>query len=364
MPQISKVEAVIFSDPYLPQLLVRIETEDGLIGWGESWWGISPALAQKKELPAPLEHLLHPIAEAVDKLFGPRLINEDADRIEYLWKDMYRFAYRYGFEGVISSAVSGIDLALWDLMGQRLNVPVVQLLGGQVRDCIRAYASLPPLRDTDLLRREIKRALDAGFKGIKLHEIDPQMARIAREASGPDTAIMFDVNGHFTPLQAIAVARKLMAYDLTWFEEPTWPMHDHRAMACVKEDTGIRVAAGENEFSLGGFDRLIKSASVDYLMPEVSKVGGLTMMRKIIALAELHNQTLSPHGYRIGPALYANLHWTLSTPHADWVEIPFLPEGMAFPSQIPLPRMEGGYIHLPQGVGLGIKEVHRGSCTT
>jgi L-alanine-DL-glutamate epimerase-like enolase superfamily enzyme len=114
------------------------------------------------------------------------------------------------------------------------------------------------------------------------------------------------------------------------------------------------LAAGENEYQLSAFHRLMSSGAVDYVMPEITKVGGLTMVRKISALAELLNFPICPHGYRIGPALYANIQWALSHTGVDWLEIPWLPEGYRFPAAVPLPVIENGKIGLPHGPGLGM----------
>lgn len=352
--KIEKIETIILEDLYLPQLLVRITTDDGLTGLGECWWGISPAAAEIRDLRLPPANMVDPIASTVNNILGPIAINQDADRIENLWQEMIHFAYRYGDEGILRCALSGIDLALWDLGAKKAGVPVVHLLGGKVKDRVRVYASLPPLKDAALVCSESRRAREKGFTGVKLHEVRPEMAREVREAVGPDMAIMFDVNGHFSAEEACRVAEQLMKYDTYWFEEPTWPMRGHRAMARVKQETGICVAAGENEFNPDSFERLMTSGAVDYVMPEISKIGGLTAAAKISELAERHHLPISPHGFRIGPALYANVHWALSCPHSDWIEVPFLPLGYEFPANLPLPPIEGGMMKLPEGPGLGL----------
>jgi L-alanine-DL-glutamate epimerase-like enolase superfamily enzyme len=352
--KIVKIETRIYEDPYLPQLFVQVTTEDGLSGLGECWWGVSPADPKIKDLNLPPANMVDPIAVTVDHILSPVLINQDSDQIERLWQETIHFAYRYGDEGILRCALSGIDLALWDLLGKKLGIPVVQLLGGTVKDKVRAYASLPPLRDASLVRQESNRAQEAGFVGIKLHELTPEMAGHAREAVGPEMAIMFDVNGHFTVAEAIKIADELLQYDVLWFEEPTWPMRDHEAMARVKLETGVCIAAGENEYNLDSFERLMTSGAVDYVMPEISKIGGLTAARKIAVMGELYNLPISPHGFRIGPAFYANVHLALSCPTSDWIEVPFLPEGFEFPTNIPLPQMADGAINLPQGNGLGL----------
>lgn len=235
---IAKVETRLFEDRFFPQLLVQVTTDEGLTGTGECWWGVSPAAQEIRELNLKPAAMVEPIAAVVKSLLHPLLVGRPSEHIEDLWQRMIRFIYRYGDQGVVRCAVSGVDLALWDLLGKQLGVPVIQLFGGPVKDGLRAYASLPPLKEPYRIREESRRARQAGFTGIKLHETDPETAALVREEVGSDVAIMFDVNGHFAMPEALKTAARLQAYDGYWFEEPVWPMRDHRAMARIKKETG------------------------------------------------------------------------------------------------------------------------------
>ena len=185
-----------------------------------------------------------PIVSAVEDLLAPHLVGQDPGRIEFLWQRMHRYAYRYGAEGVVMCALSGIDLALWDLKGQVLERSVMEILGGPVYDGVRAYASMPPFQGREkLIRQECARAVDAGFTGIKLHEQTVEAVAMARDEIGPDIALMLDVNGHWTPEQSADMARRLAQYDLAWLEEPIFPMQDHEALLRLKMYTGIPLAA-------------------------------------------------------------------------------------------------------------------------
>jgi len=321
-----------------PQIFVRITTDEGLQGIGEAWWGLS----------------VKPVESAIRDSLAPLLLGEDPSRIEYLWNKMFKYTYRYGTEGVILCGLSGIDLALWDLKGKQLGVPVANLLGGLVRDCIKAYASLPPLRQEKILIDQIERAVDAGFAGVKLHEVNTELVAVAREVAPKGYPIMLDVNGHWTPKEAEKNAKVLEKFDLTWLEEPIWPMQDHKSMARVQRRVRVPFAAGENEYMLSAFDSLMKSGAVDYVQPEITKIGGLSMARKISVIADLHNFPICPHGFRVGPALYANIHWALTQMNMEWLEIPLLPENYRFPSGICIPKMINGKIYLPEGYGLGL----------
>ena len=321
-----------------PQIFVRITTDEGLQGIGEAWWGLS----------------VKPVESAIRDSLAPLLLGEDPSRIEYLWNKMFKYTYRYGTEGVILCGLSGIDLALWDLKGKQLGVPVANLLGGLVRDCIKAYASLPPLHQEKILIDQIERAVDAGFAGVKLHEVNTELVAVARETAPKGYPIMLDVNGHWTPKEAEKNAKVLEKFDLTWLEEPIWPMQDHKSMARVQRRVRVPFAAGENEYSLSAFDSLMKSGAVDYVQPEITKIGGLSMARKISAIADLHNFPICPHGFRVGPALHANVHWALTQMNMEWLEIPLLPESSPFPPGICIPKMINGQVYLPEGYGLGL----------
>jgi D-galactarolactone cycloisomerase len=336
--KIKKIETIPYAGGPLSQLFVQVTTDEGLVGQGETWYG----------LPTK------PIQSAVEDTLLPILLNEDSSRIEYLWNKMYRHAYRYGTEGVLLCAISGIDLALWDLMGKRVQSPVSQLIGGMVKEGIRAYASFPPYREEKILLREVKRSLQLGFAGIKLHETDLSLITSASKAVPKGYPLMVDVNGHWNVLEAEENARILEELNIYWLEEPLFPMQDHEAMARVRQRVNLRLAAGENEFTLMAFNRLLKSGAIDFVQPEITKIGGLTMARKISVLADLYNIPVCPHSFRIGPAAYANMHWALSQQNMDWMEIPLLPEGVSFPSDTPRLKMVKGRVILPEGPGFGL----------
>lgn len=338
--KITNVETELYENARFPQIFVKIRTDEGLTGFGEAWWGVS----------------VRPVDSVIRDVLTPLLVGEDSSQITALWNKMYRRGYRYGTEGIYLCGLSAVDLALWDLMGKRLDVPVARLLGGTVRDGIRAYASFPPLREEGKIKREIERAVEAGFPGVKLHEDDVDLIAAARNATPEGLPLMVDVTGHWTPREAEEMARSFEPYDITWLEEPVFPMQDHDAMARIRKNINMRLAAGENEYTLKGFDDLMSSGSVDFVQPQVTKIGGLTMARKVSVLADLYNIALSPHSYRVGPGAYANVHWALSQENMEWMEIPWLPDELSFASDIPRLTMVDGLITLPEGPGLGLPD--------
>ncbi len=175
-----------------------------------------------------------------------------------------------------------------------------------------------------------------------------------REALGKGVRLMVDVNGHFDLNDAIAFGRAIAPFDILWYEEPVRPMRSHDAIASVAKAQPIDLAAGENEYSLDDFSRLLKRDALRWLQPEITKIGGLTPARKISALAELHNVALAPHNFRIGPSLYASIHWGFASPATRWFELPWLPEGVNATCGARLPEIVDGCITLPEGPGFGL----------
>ena len=263
------------------------------------------------------------------------------------------WGYRYADQGIFLMGLSGVDLALWDLKGKRLGASVGSQLGGPVKDGIPGYASFPRYGNAARLAAETVRAVEFGFTAVKLHEIDLELiAGLCREFA--DTVkVMVDVNGHFDPVEAIAFGNRLGELGVTWFEEPVRPMRDHDAIARVGASIGCDLAAGENEYSLQDFDRLLATGALAYLQPEITKIGGLTAARRISTLAELYNVALCPHNFRLGPSLYASIHWAFTSPASKWLEMPWVPPGQAFSFPAPLPPMRGGFVLPINGPGLG-----------
>jgi L-alanine-DL-glutamate epimerase-like enolase superfamily enzyme len=349
MAEIDDVHAEILDGGDLINCIVTVRDSDGAEGVGETWWGIADQEAPKRAAA--------PIASVVNDLLAPRIMGRDAERIERLWFDLWDWGYRYADQGIFLMGLSGVDLALWDLAGKRAGTPVASLLGGPCLDSIPAYASLPPLREPDRVLGETIRAMEHGFTAVKLHELDPDLTALVRREVGDGITIMVDVNGHFDPIEAVEVGRRLAELEVLWYEEPVRPMRDHEALSRIGPAAGCDLAAGENEYAVDDFDRLLATGAVTYLQPEITKIGGLTPARRVAALAELYNVALCPHNFRLGPALYASINWAFTSPASRWMEVPWLPEGLAFSHPAPLPPLVGGAVEPPPGPGLGADPV-------
>jgi len=345
MAKIDRVTTEIMASERLVNVIVSVTDADGAVGVGESWWGIPD-----NDVPG---RSARPIASVIDDVLAPRVVGREANDIEAIWFDLYDWGARYGDTGIYMMGVSGIDLALWDLKGKRLDVPVLDLLGGAAMPALPVYASLPALRTRELLHRETGRALDAGFAAVKLHEIDAELTAFLRDEFGPDLVLMVDVNGAFDPIEAIEQGRRLSELGVLWFEEPVKPMSDHQAIARVGGAIDCDLAGGENEYSLASFDRLLATGALTYVQPEITKIGGMTGAKRVGALVERYNVALCPHNFRLGPSLYASMHWAFNSPASRWIEVPFMPADISFSYPAVLPPVVDGMVHPVAGPGWG-----------
>ena len=317
--KIAAVEAVPLGIPWQPtdppspwtarlgkQVLVRVATDEGLVGWGEAF-----------ALGAPTA-----VCAVVHEALGPLLLGEPPTDIERLVDRLHRATLLFGRRGLGMFAISGVELALWDLAGQVRGVPVYELLGGLVQPRIPAYASLARFDRPADVARAAAAAVAQGFRGVKLHQTDLASVAAAREAVGPDVALMLDVNCPWTPAEAIRMGRALARYDLAWLEEPVWPPEDYQGLARVRAALDTPIAAGENEATAIGFREMLRAGAVDILQPSPTKVGGLGEAKKIATLAAAWNVAVVPHSFYFGPGLAAALHLAASTPGMAWVEWP------------------------------------------
>ena len=272
-------------------LLVRVETDTGLIGWGEAFcYGCTDAVR------AALDHMIAPIA-----------IGRDAGDIGRLSRDLQQMLHLFGRYGITTFALSGLDIALWDIAGKAANLPLHRLLGGAGRDSLPAYASLLKYRDPERVAARVKQALEQGYNHIKLHETEEPEVRAARLAAGDSVAIMVDTNCPWTPEEARHMALKLRQYDLFWLEEPIFPPEDFAAIAKLRAGTGVAMAAGENNCTSFQFREMFAAGAVDYAQPSVTKVGGVTEFQKVAVLADAAGVTLMPHSPYFGPGFLATL---------------------------------------------------------
>jgi L-alanine-DL-glutamate epimerase-like enolase superfamily enzyme len=266
---------------------------------------------------------------------------------------LHRATLVFGRRGLGMFAISGVELALWDLAGQAQGLPVYALLGGLAQPRLPAYASLARFERPAEVARAAAAAAAEGFRGVKLHQTDVASVAAARAALGPVVALMLDVNCPWTPDQAIEMGRALAPFDLAWLEEPVWPPEDYAGLARVAAALAMPVAAGENEATAVGFRAMLGAGAVDIVQPSPTKVGGLGEAQAIAALAAAANVTLVPHSFYFGPGLAAALHLAAATPGVPWVEWPM--GELATPLLEEPIRPVGGWLAPPATPGLGVR---------
>ncbi len=222
------------------------------------------------------------------------MLGEDARDIRALMARLAQRFHLYGRNGPLIYALSAIDIALWDIAGKQAKLPLWRLLGAAPCDRLDAYASLLRYGDPDAVATMTARAVGQGYRAVKLHEIAVPEIRAGREAAGAATRLMVDTNCPWTVEQAIGMARSFQPFDLDWLEEPVWPPEDHAGLARVRREGGIRIAAGENAAGLHDFRHQFEAGALDVAQPSVTKIGGVTEMLRIAALAQAFSVRLVP----------------------------------------------------------------------
>jgi len=322
--------------PAADSLLVKVTTDQGLEGWGEAF-GFQAVRSAKL---------------AIDELIAPLCIGQDATQIAPLMLEVQKRLHLFGRSGPLIYALSAVDIALWDIAGKVANVSVCQLLGGGGAD-LACYASLVRYSDPGLVRTNVRAAVEAGFRSLKLHEIEQPAIRAAREAAGSDIGIMLDVNCAWTLNEARMRAEKLKELSLKWLEEPVWPPENYDGLAQLRRTCGIPIAAGENVPALMDFERLMAAHAVDFVQPSPAKMGGITELCRIFPIAAVRNLAVMPHTFYDGPGLLAAIHVTaaLGTPDAmiEWRRFDL--EAQVYGDAL---APKDGRILVPQGQGLGI----------
>jgi L-alanine-DL-glutamate epimerase-like enolase superfamily enzyme len=352
--KITKIETIVINMPMLIEgsvmpkqggrartsmdtLLVRVDTDGGVTGWGEGFG----------------HRIFTATKAAIDSFIGQMFIGRDPTAISALVDEVQRNLGGVGRNGPALYALSAIDIALWDIAGKLAGLPLYRLLGGSPRAKLPAYASLLRYGEPAAVTQYVERALKRGYRHIKLHEITVKPIQAAREAAGPDIPIMIDCNTPWTVGEAIAMARELKRFNPKWLEEPVWPPEDHAGLARVQLEGGIPTAAGENAM-LPEFKGMLEAGAITYAQPSVTKVGGVTQMRKVMALADAHGVEVVPHSAYFGPGLIASIHCIAAMPREGLVER-YDADFAVNPLHDAILPDNTGCIAVPQGPGLGIE---------
>jgi galactonate dehydratase len=355
--KITQLRTFVLGSGWRNLILLRLETDQpGLYGIGEATvqWGDEGMLGYLVSL---------------EKRY---LLGQDPRDIEALWERVYRNEY-WRKDFFVCSALGGVEMACWDILGKTLGVPVWRLLGGKFRDKIRAYANgwYQVERTPEAIAKRAQAVLKMGYTALK---IDPfgagsyemseeekqrsvEIIRNVREAIGPECELFIEMHGRFATHTAIDMCHRLAPYRPGWFEEPV-PPENMQALLEVRRAVahlGIPVAAGERLFTRFAYLDLFKDRAVDIIQPDVCHAGGLSETRKIAAMAEAHYMPVAPHNACSPVGTMASVHLAACTPNFkiqesfdDMVE-PWVREAI-----IGRPEVKDGYFSLPEGPGLGV----------
>jgi L-alanine-DL-glutamate epimerase-like enolase superfamily enzyme len=360
--KITDVEAIILRQPALDDaiadgsqddLVIKVHTDEGIVGIGE--------VDSAPEAVAALVHRdsSHAIAGSLRDL----LVGEDPRDVERLWQKMYRGLIYIGRRGIALHALSGIDIALWDVKGKSEGKPVHELLGGAVHDKVRAYASMLMPDTPEEVTEHVSALRDEGFTAVKLGwgplgndpKHDVRLAAAAKEAAG-DGEILIDAGFGYSgdPRTAIDVARELEQLGVFWLEEPFEP-DEYEAYAELADTVDIRVAAGEQDTTVWGFRELIERGHVDLVQPDVTRCGGITEWLRIAELAREHGLETVPHAWKSGIIKAASLQCNAVIPDALFQEysVADTPINQTLTHER-LPIEEGGYVRVPTAPGIGV----------
>ena len=349
----------------------KIDTDEGVSGVGEA----TSSGGGGSVIVGNMARFLRDSTAGDD--FRESLIGEDPQYIDLIWHKLYRrFTGGGGFGGFVTTLLSGIDIALWDIRGKVLGLPIYRLFGGPVWDDVPMYTHVAP-GDPDRAAAQAKRLADEGFTALKTDpfmpemrqhhrrymkgEISPRGAALGvdtiaamREAVGPDVEILIDAHGNFNVPTAIRLARRLEPYDIGWFEEPVQP-NSNDALRAVREAVDVPLCVGERLYHRWDFVPILKDRLAEYLMPDILWCGGISEMRKIANLAESFYIPVSPHDASGPVNILAGAHTMMTVP--NFYKLEFNHAALDVHNRIisePL-DIRDGTLHLSERPGLGVE---------
>jgi galactonate dehydratase len=352
--KITEIKTHVLSTAWRNLTFVRVMTDEGLEGIGEV------------RMLNHTDALLGYLAEA-----GPNhILGHDPSDIEALVRKMYLNDYARAGE-IAMSAIATIEIACWDIVGQALGQPVYKLLGGAVRDRIKAYANgwYTVERTPSEFHAAAKRVIDKGYRALKFdpfgagfYELEHgekiqviELVEAVRDAVGPETEILIEMHGRFNPVTAIEMARELERFKPSWVEEPV-PPENLAALKKAADKITIPVATGERIHTRYDYREIFELQAADIIQPDITHFGGLLETKKLAAWADAYYVLVAPHNVGGPVSIAAGLHFAASTPNfkiqehfndfaEDWVKT-------VAPGN---PEVVDGYFALPQGPGLGVK---------
>ena len=326
--------------------IVEIEADGSLVGFGESLTRLGPGVTR----------------EVITSILKPLLMGADPLQVDVLWERMFATMMSRGhWKGFMIEAVSGVDIALWDLAGKIMGQPASTLLGGRHHDELEAYASSVMIMDTAEMIAEARSLVEQGYKNIKFKigqgvEKDFEYLRAARQAVGPDIGIMADLNSGYSLESALRLGARLPELNVLWLEEPVPPQHN-ASYARLAESLSVPIVAGESEFTRWGYRDLIVEGKVPVIQPDVARCGGLTEARKIAALASAHGVSVAPHTGASGAVCIAAAIQFAASLSNLYIFEHMYPSNPLREDLLtkPVIACKNGLITVPTGPGLGIE---------
>ncbi|MCA9835623.1 MAG: mandelate racemase/muconate lactonizing enzyme family protein [Trueperaceae bacterium] len=362
--KISEVKTYLVEGIKYNWTLVKIETDSGIHGWGEAtnWPG-------------------SPLIEGACQYLGEYILGKDARQIDFLWTKLYKDFHWLGQAGPLLSAISAIDIALWDIQGKALGVPIYQLLGGKYRDRLQLYANYwftGGGHSADDYARQAEVVAQKGFSALKFdpfahinylygEDLAPDLSldesqkkralavtRAVQDAVGPNVQLAIETHAMLNGPTAIKMAQRIetLGINCMWYEEPA-PPETPDAIADIKQRTRLPIAVGERLHSRYMFRPVLEARAADILMPDVTRCGGISELRKIATLAETYNVPVAPHNPNGPICTIAAAHTVASVPNFFRLEfmlndVPWRDECLSHPLPV-----ENGYFVLPDRPGLG-----------
>ena len=342
-------------------IFVEVKTDEGITGWGEVT-------------------TTHPVANravcAILRELGPMIEGDDPIQIEKIWNKIFRRFTYMGSRGASTNAISGIDIALWDIRGKALNQPIYNLLGGAVRDSIELYTHPDPNIGPDEARKQGKEIADSGHKALKFDPY-PSMAEeqngylsgkmdargeaegneitaAFREGAGPDMELLIDAHGRFDVPTAVRLSRSVSSSNIHWWEEPV-PVESTHALKNVRARIELPISVGERLHTRWEFVAVLEQDLTDFLMPDVTWTGGISELKKISTMAEAYYVPISPHDASGPINVLAGAHVMMSVPNFYKLETArHRLDAYDVFIETPIDVREGS-LHVPDAPGLGIE---------
>jgi L-alanine-DL-glutamate epimerase-like enolase superfamily enzyme len=320
-------------------VVVEVSTDTGLTGWGDAFSYVCP-----RTTCAAIDEMIAPQARGLEV--------PDAAGIPAFMDRVQRNLHLFGRYGITMFAISGLDIALWDLAARVKGLPLHRLIGASKRSRIPAYASLLRIGAPELVAGECQTALRRGYTAIKLHETTTPAVFAARQAMGNGIPLMVDMNCPMDGAAATAFTQACRAAAPKFIEEPVWPPEDFATLAKVRVQGGLDLAAGENACTVHQFSQMMNAGAVSYAQPSVTKVGGITEYLKVAALADELGVRLAPHSPYFGPGFLATLQLMSLRDDGAFIEV-FYMNRSACLWRGGIDVDANGTIAVPEGPGLG-----------